>query len=49
MLIAFCFTSIGTIGNIISFMRMGLEIGGPVVLVWGWLIVGFFTLIVGKV
>jgi hypothetical protein len=47
MVIAFTFTSIGTIGNLISFLRYGLLYGGPAVLLWGWIIIGFFSMTTG--
>ena len=47
MLNSFCFSVIGVTGNIIATFKHGLINGGPIFIVFGWLIASFFTFIVG--
>ncbi|MGC2174371.1 MAG: amino acid permease [Acidimicrobiales bacterium] len=44
---AVSFTIISVLSGALTLYYFGMEEGGPVVIVWGWLIVGAFTLIVG--
>ena len=49
MSMAFCFSSIGVAGNIITYLRFGLITGGPVVIFWGWMIISTLTFFSGKI
>lgn len=44
---AFSFSIISVLTGITTLYNSGLKFGGPVVLVYGWLIAGFFTMAVG--
>ncbi|KAF8390083.1 hypothetical protein HHK36_024604 [Tetracentron sinense] len=44
---AFSFSIISVLTGITTLYNTGLKFGGPVVLVYGWLIAGFFTMVVG--
>ncbi|KAN0119003.1 APC amino acid permease [Russula decolorans] len=43
----FSFSIISVITGIPSLFRFGLTTGGPAVMVWGWIVVAFFTMLVG--
>lgn len=43
----FCFTAVAVISSITVLTPTGLSTGGPAVMVWGWIIGSFFTLIIG--
>lgn len=48
MSFAFCFTAVSVLSSLsISMGTCLLWSGGPTVMVWGWLVVSFFTVIVG--
>jgi amino acid permease (GABA permease) len=44
---AVSFTIISVLSGCLTLYYFGMQEGGPVDIVWGWLIVGFFTIIVG--
>src|ERR1700677_4422178 len=44
---AVSFTIISVLSGCLTLYYFGMEEGGPVVIVWGWIIVGIFTTIVG--
>ena len=44
---AVSFTIISVLSGCLTLYYFGMEEGGPVDIVWGWIIVGFFTTIVG--
>lgn len=44
---SFCFTAVSVISSISILFSYGLTIGGPVVMVWGWVIGSFFSILVG--
>src|ERR1700733_2836316 len=44
---AVSFTIISVLSGCLTLYYFGMTYGGPVAIVWGWLIVGGFTLIVG--
>ena len=48
MSLAFTFTSIGAAASVISYFQFGLQTGGPVVLIWGWIFASVFLLISGN-
>jgi amino acid transporter len=47
MSFTFCFTAVSVITSISLAFTYGIETGGPVVIVWGWIICSCFTIIVG--
>ena len=47
MAFSFCFTAVAVISSITVTFGTGLATGGPAVLIWGWIIGSFFTLLVG--
>jgi amino acid transporter len=48
MSFAFCFTAVNVLSSLcISMGACLLWSGGPTVMVWGWFVVSFFTIIVG--
>lgn len=47
MSFSFCFTAVAVITATSVLYGYGLRTGGPVVIVWGWLMGTFFTIIVG--
>lgn len=49
MSFSFCFTAVAVITCTSVLFGYGLTTGGPVVIIWGWLIGAFFTLITGFV
>ena len=44
---SFCFTAVAVISSVTILSPYGLATGGPVVMVWGWIIGTFFTMFVG--
>ncbi len=44
---AVSFTIISVLSGCLTLYYFGMTYGGPVVIVWGWIIVGFMTLVVG--
>ena len=44
---AVSFTIISVLSGCLTLYYFGMQEGGPVDIVWGWIIVGFFTIIVG--
>ena len=44
---SFCFTAVAVISSVTILFPYGLATGGPVVMVWGWIIGTFFTMFVG--
>ena len=44
MSFSFCFSSIAVITSLCLVINFGLETGGPVVMVWGWIAASVFTL-----
>src|SRR6202050_3875939 len=44
---AVSFTIISVLSGCLTLYYFGMTYGGPVVIVWGWIIVGLFTTIVG--
>ena len=44
---SFCFTAVAVISSVTILFPYGLATGGPVVMVWGWIIGSFFTMFVG--
>jgi len=44
---SFCFTAVAVISCISVLFDYGLATGGPVVMIWGWIIGSTFTIIVG--
>ena len=44
---AVSFTIISVLSGCLTLYYFGMQEGGPVDIVWGWIIVGFFTLVVG--
>lgn len=47
MSFSFCFTAVAVISGCSLLFDYGLTTGGPVVMIWGWIIGSFFTIIVG--
>ena len=47
MSIAFTFATIGVGSNIISFISFGLNTGGPVIIIWGWIACSILTFLCG--
>ncbi len=44
---SFCFTAVSAISGCSLLFAYGLETGGPVVMIWGWIIGSLFSNIVG--
>lgn len=44
---SFCFTAVSVISGCSLLFAYGLETGGPVIMVWGWIIGSIFSTIVG--
>ncbi len=44
---AVSFTIISVLSGCLTLFYFGMQEGGPVDIVWGWIIVGFFTIVVG--
>jgi amino acid transporter len=44
---SFCFTAVAVISSITLLFEYGLATGGPIVMVWGWIIGSIFSNIVG--
>jgi amino acid transporter len=44
MSFSFCYSSIAVITSLCLVINFGLETGGPVVMIWGWIMAFFFTL-----
>ena len=42
-----CFTAVSIISSLTVTFGNGLALGGPVCLTWGWLVVSFFTILIG--
>eukprot|EP00455_Lapot_gusevi_P044400 TRINITY_DN553_c0_g2_i6.p1 TRINITY_DN553_c0_g2~~TRINITY_DN553_c0_g2_i6.p1 ORF type:complete len:382 (+),score=64.56 TRINITY_DN553_c0_g2_i6:133-1278(+) len=47
MSFSFCFTAVACVSSISILFNYGLATGGPAVMVWGWVIASFFTMLVG--
>lgn len=47
MSFSFCFSSVAVITSLSFVINYGLVTGGPAVMVWGWIIASFLTLIIG--
>lgn len=48
MAFMFAFSSLGMLGETLSFFPSGLISGGPVVFVWSWLVQIFFSFCIGE-
>lgn len=48
MSFSFCYSAVAVISSLTIVINFGLATGGPVVMVWGWLITSFFTMLVGS-
>ena len=46
---SFCFTAVATVSSITSTYTYGLATGGPVVIINGWIICSFFTILIGSI
>jgi amino acid transporter len=44
---SFCFTAVAVISSCSLLFSYGLSTGGPVVMIWGWIIGSAFTIMVG--
>ena len=44
---SFCFTAVAVVSSCSLLFSFGLETGGPVVMVWGWIVGSIFSNIVG--
>lgn len=44
---SFCFTAVSVISGCSLLFQFGLTTGGPVVMVWGWVVGSIFSIIVG--
>jgi len=44
---SFCFTSVSVVSSCAVLVGYGLTTGGPVVMVWSWVIGSFFSILVG--
>jgi amino acid transporter len=49
MSFAVCFTNAAIVPSVFLQMEFGFKTGGPVVMLYGWLLVGLFTIITGAV
>jgi amino acid transporter len=47
MSFSFCFTAVAVISSTSLEFEYGFSTGGPAVIVWGWIICSFFSVIVG--
>lgn len=47
MAFSFCFTAVAVISSQSLLFDYGLITGGPVLMVWGWIIASIFTIFVG--
>ena len=47
MSLSFCFASIGSTGSLIAYFSYAMKTGGPLVIIWGWLLVSIVYLITG--
>ena len=47
MSFSFCFSTVAVITSLSVVINYGLTTGGPVVMVWGWIISCIFTLLIG--
>lgn len=48
MSFSFCFTAVACISSISLLFGYGLNVGGPAVMIWGWIISSVFTIMVGS-
>jgi amino acid transporter len=47
MSFSFCFTAVSVLSSLAVLYGYGLATGGPAVMVWGWIISSFFTILAG--
>ena len=47
MSFSFGFSSVAVITSLALVINYGLITGGPVVIVWGWIVASFFTMLIG--
>ena len=48
MSISYCFANLNAIGGQIMYLRFGLETGGPVIMLWGYLLLGTLSIVTGN-
>lgn len=47
MSFTFCFTAVSVLSSMSILFSYGLNTGGPVVMIWGWIITSLVTILIG--